>query len=116
MKIPIKYLGVGTRFIYNVERWEVCNRTFLHDRNEVSGRNFRNNVIEKFTGDTLVGVDEWDLPTQPLNQLSCGTNFIYYCEYWTLSSISLGRYEVMNLQTGEIRTLNPNTTVYALNY
>ena len=114
MKLPIKYLECGTRFItHDVEYWEVCTRTFLPQFNVVQCIN-QHNVIRDFNGDTLVGVDEWDLNTKPLNELKCGSKFIYNYRYWSLYATYLGKYEVMDLQDGEIQALNPNVIVYVL--
>ena len=114
MKIPIKYLECGTRFVtHDVEYWSVCTRTFLPQFNVVQCIN-QHNVIRDFNGDTLVGVDEWDLNTKPLDELKCGSKFVYDNDYWVISSVKLGKYEVTSLQDGEVRVLNPNVTVYVL--
>lgn len=60
MKIILKNLECGTRFLYNCEYWEVLSRTFK-SQGIIGCLNLQNKQIRKFDANTLVGVDEWDL-------------------------------------------------------
>ena len=60
MKITLKNLECGTRFLYNFEYWEVRSKTFK-SQGIIECKNLQNKQIRKFDANTLVGVDEWDL-------------------------------------------------------
>lgn len=60
MKIILKNLECGTRFLYNFEYWKVRSKTFK-SQGIIECQNLQNKQIRKFDANTLVGVDEWDL-------------------------------------------------------